>query len=496
MPRRNITILLVALALSWLCYQRATRNRYASTLGEAMNIIETSYINDVEPRVLFEGAMDGMISKLDPYSGYTSPEEYSQFQQQLEGEFVGIGIVVDHDTENGRLLVAESLIGKPAYMAGIRQGDAIIAIDGTETRSIDLRDAISMIRGQAGTSVKLRILKNAAGEPIDYTLDRATIPLETVLGDARDSTGKWVYRLANHPRIGYIRIFDNFGERTADEFAAALASYRQPDQEIDGLILDLRYNRGGLLEAARDVCDMLLDKGTIVTTRGRHDVLVKEYDAQPGVDLPNQIPIVVLVDRLSASASEIVAAALQDNQRAVVAGQRTWGKGTVQHVITLEGGKSALRLTIGSYHRPSGKEIHKWKGAQDSDDWGVRPDVGLESLVSNHTSELLILTRRKRDYLRWEDLATPPGGSKLAPGESATSPPPSTTSPPPSTTSPPPSTTSPQSPTTAPPPTPIADSDDAPAPAALDTQAAAAAKQDPTTIDPQLRTALNYLQKQ
>ena len=320
MPRRNITIILLALSISWLCYQRASRNRYAQSLAEAMNIVQASYVHEVEPRVLFEGAMDGMIGKLDPYSGYTSPEEFNQFQQQLEGEFVGIGIVVDHDTENGRLSVAESLIGKPAYMAGIRQGDAIIAIDDKETRSINLRDAVGMIRGKAGTSVKLRVLKGSEGDPIDYTLDRATIPLETVLGDARDSTGKWVYRLANHPRIGYIRIFDNFGERTTDEFRTALASYRQPGQNIDGLILDLRYNRGGLLEAARDICDMFLDKGTIVTTRGRNNRLVKEYAAEPGTELPADVPLVVLVDRLSASASEIVAAALQDNDRAVIAG--------------------------------------------------------------------------------------------------------------------------------------------------------------------------------
>jgi len=474
-PRRNITILIFAIAISWLCYQRASRNRYAQSLADAMNIVETSYINDVEPRVLFEGAMDGMIGKLDPYSGYTSPEEFNQFQQQLEGEFVGIGIVVDHDTEHGRLGVAESLIGKPAYMAGIRQGDAIIAIDDKETRSINLRDAVGMIRGKAGTSVKLRVLKGGEGEPIEYVLDRATIPLETVLGDARDSTGKWVYRLASHPRIGYIRIFDNFGERTTDEFSAALASYRQPGQQIDGLILDLRYNRGGLLEAARDICDMLLDKGTIVTTRGRHQRLVREYVATPGTELPPDIPLVVLVDRLSASASEIVAAALQDNDRGVIAGQRTWGKGTVQNVINLEGGKSAIRLTIGSYHRPSGKEIHKWKGAKDSDDWGVRPDPGLESLISNQTNELIILARRRRDYIRWDELTTPLAGSKLAPGDSPADPPSSSTSPP----------------------IPVADSDDAPPSptTSLDTQAATAARQDPVTVDPQLNTAVNYLSK-
>src|SRR5438309_9320725 len=133
MPRRNIIILLLVAIASWLCYQRASRNRYAATLAEAMNIVTTSYISDVEPRVLFEGAMDGMVGKLDPYSGYTSPEEYNQFQQQLEGEFVGVGIVVDHDTENGRLLVAEVLIGMTAYMAGFLLDVAFFALDSTYT---------------------------------------------------------------------------------------------------------------------------------------------------------------------------------------------------------------------------------------------------------------------------------------------------------------------------------------------------------------------------
>src|SRR4051794_7807709 len=136
MPRRNLFILLLVAALSWLCYSRASRNRYAATLTEAMNIVTTNYVSDVEPRVLFEGAMDGMVGKLDPYSGYTSPEEYNQFQQQLEGEFTGIGIVVDQDAERGRLNVAEALIGKPAYLAGIRAGDAIVAIDGKETKDM------------------------------------------------------------------------------------------------------------------------------------------------------------------------------------------------------------------------------------------------------------------------------------------------------------------------------------------------------------------------
>ena len=245
-----------------------------------------------------------------------------------------------------------------------------------------------------------------------------------------------------------------------------------PTQQIDGLILDLRYNRGGLLEAARDVCDMLLDKGD-----DRHDsrpaqqLLVKEYEAEPGVELPAGVPIVVLVDRLSASASEIVAAALQDNHRAVVAGQRTWGKGTVQNVIKLEGGKSAIRLTVGSYHRPSGKEIHKWKGAKDSDDWGVRPDAGLESLLTNQQNELIILARRKRDFLPWDD--------SLA---QAIDPPPDVAA----------NSDSP-SPTAPPIPEPEAETAANKKTTTAESELPAAATKDPATIDPQLRTAIEYL---
>jgi carboxyl-terminal processing protease len=461
MPRRNLTFLLIVAVVSWLCYQRATRNRYAATLTEAMNVVSANYISDVEPRVLFEGAMDGMIGKLDPYSGYTSPDEYNQFQQQLEGEFVGIGIVVDQDAENGRLNVAEALIGKPAYLAGIRAGDSIVAIDNKKTDGLPLREAVAMIRGKEGTTVTLSVLRAGGDQPVDYELKRETIPLETVLGDARSTDGKWIYRLANHPRIGYIRIFDNFGERTAAEFRAALASFRQPGQQIDGLILDLRYNRGGLLEAAQEVCDMLLDHGTIVTTRGRHDRLIKQYVARPGTELPPEVPVVVLVDRLSASASEIVAAALQDNHRAAIAGQRSWGKGTVQNVIRLEGGRSAIRLTVGSYHRPSGHEIHKWKDAKESDDWGVRPDAGLEVLLTNQQNELIIQARGKRDFLSWEELGG--GADRTGPTDQ--------------------------------PEEPAADQSTDKT-TAFKSDATAAARKDPATIDPQLRKAIEYLQQQ
>jgi len=482
MPRRNFIVLLVAVLASLLCYQRAARNRYAATLTEAMNIVTASYIHDVEPRVLFEGAMDGMIGKLDPYSAYTSPEEFYQFQQQMEGEFTGVGIVVDPDEKNGRLMVLDALIGKPAYLAGIRAGDIILAIDGQDTKDVPIRDAIRLIRGEPASKVKLRIQHAGRAEPAEYTLERATIPLETVLGDGRGPDGKWIFRLANHPRIGFIRIFDNFGERTADEFRAALATFRRPGQQIDGLILDLRYNRGGLLPAAKDVCDMLLDNGLIVTTRGRNGALLDDMEATPGTELPLDVPIVVLVDRLSASASEIVAACLQDHHRAAIAGQRTWGKGTVQNVVKLEGGRSAIRLTIGTYRRPSGEEIHKWKDAKESDQWGVRPDSGLEALLTNHQNDLVVLTRRRRDLTPWSELA------KAAESAVALNQPDEK----------PPADVSPaESPSDPPAPVPEADDNEqTPEQTSLEAEAAQAAKRDPATVDPQLRKALEHLDEQ
>jgi carboxyl-terminal processing protease len=415
MPRRHLSVLVVVAVVSWACYLRAVRNRYAATLAEAMHLIQTHYVQEVEPRALFEGAMRGMVGTLDSYSHYSPPDEFDHFQQQMEGELVGVGIVVQWDDAAGQLKVVEALIGKPAYQAGIRAGDAIVRIDGVRIDATQRQSAVQRIRGQPGTTVRLGVLHPGQTEETEYALQRTTIPLSTVLGDVRREDGTWVYRLADHPRLGYIRIFDRFGERTAEEFRAALASFRRPGEAIDGLILDLRYNPGGLLEAATEICDMLLSRGLIVTTCGRNGVVLERYEAQPGVELPEHVPLVVLVDRLSASASEIVAAALQDNGRAVVVGQRTWGKGTVQNVLKLEGGRSALRLTVGSYRRPSGKEIHKWKHARDEEDWGVRPDPGCEVLLTNRQYERILEARRQRDLLTWSDVraSSPPAAASL-----------------------------------------------------------------------------------
>ena len=248
------------------------------------------------------------------------------------------------------------------------------------------------------------------------------------------------------------------------------------------MIIDLRGNAGGLLSSAVETCDAFLDRGAIVSTRGRDNVELSRFNASLGTDLPDDVPIVVLIDKYSASASEIVAACLQDHERAIVVGQRSWGKGTVQNIRPLEGGRSALRLTIGSYWRPSGQDIHKWKDAKDSDAWGVRPDAGQEVNPTNQQYETLILARRRRDVTSYEDLlaakAEPASPEPAAPVPAPESEPPA----PPSESSPPV-------------PTPEPESEQPPATKA-EHEAANNALKDPATIDPQLQQAIQRLEEE
>ncbi|MDX1946474.1 MAG: S41 family peptidase [Pirellulaceae bacterium] len=396
MPRRNLIILFVASVLSLVCYQRAARNRFVDTLAEAMNYVRTDYVDEVEPRVLFEGAMQGMMNQLDMYSGYTPPAEYVRFKETMDGELTGIGIEIEPDLKTNEIIVLMPRRGSPAAEAGIKPRDVIVAVGDTKTADVPMDEAIGLIKGTAGTKVKLTLRRPGEPQPLVVEVPRARIAMESVLGDARREDGTWIYRLVSHPRIGYIRI-TNFTERTAADLKAALETYRQPGQEIDGLILDVRGDEGGLLTAAEQTCDLFLDSGLIVSTRGRGGVLREATRATPGTAVDPKLPMVVLVDRESASASEIVAACLQDHHRAAIVGQRTWGKGTVQNLLELEGGKSALRLTIASYWRPSGKDIHKRRNAKETDDWGVRPDDGLELVLTGEQHAQYVKGRRERD---------------------------------------------------------------------------------------------------
>ncbi len=396
MPFRNTLTIVIVSVLSLVCYQKATHNRYASTVSHAMEIIENNYVEEVASRELFEHAMQGMVHELDEYSDYIGPEYYQQFQQAMDQEFVGIGVEVEGPPAVEELRVVSPVYGSPAFRAGMRAGDVILEIDGVSTKTIDINAAVKRMKGLPGTRVTLLIRHVGEEQPIRLVVQRELIHTKSVLGDTIRKDGQWNYFLASEPRIGYVRV-TTFGEQTASELREVL---QFKDHPLDALILDLRGNVGGLLEAAVETCDMFIDEGVIVSTRGRHADDERIYSATAdGTILDPAITMVVLADRYSASASEIVAACLKDHHRAVVVGQRTWGKGTVQNVIPLERGTSAIKLTTASYWCPSGKNIHRSRNATEEDDWGVRPSTGMEVVLTDEQCRALYEWRRARDVL-------------------------------------------------------------------------------------------------
>ncbi len=383
-----------------VCYQTASRNHYGGLLASAIGEIDDKFVREVDERDLFEGAMKGMVQKLDPYSGYISPKELAAFDEELGQEFGGIGIVVEVNRVTKRLTVLSPLPDTPAYAAGMRAGDQILAIDGKNTEGFQIFDAVDLMRGEPGSKLIVTVLHAGDDETIDMELERAIIPVASVLGDVRNPDGTWQFQLESHPEIGYVRLA-SFGEKTAEELRVTLQELRP---NIKGLILDLRGNGGGLLNSAVEICDQFVEKGKkIVSIRGRDPAQWEDYLATTeGTTIDADLPIVVMIDGYSASAAEIMAACLQDHGRVKVVGSRSWGKGTVQTVMHFEGGRSRLKLTVATYWRPSGKNIHRHVDATPEEAWGVSPDEGYIVDVDDETLAKIITLRRERDKVNIE----------------------------------------------------------------------------------------------
>lgn len=399
MPRGNAFILFLVATTSLACYFQAPQSREARTLVEAMQLIQENYVKPVEKHRLFENAMKGLVGELDPYSQYIGAESYRRFQESLDQEFDGIGILVEGPPVVARLRVVRPLPDTPAHRAGVQDGDVILEIDGHDTEDMTAEDAVPLMRGKRGSEVHLLLERAGEEKPLEFSIRRDVIQTESVLGDTRGADGKWNFFLADHPQIGYIRVI-SFGERTAAELADALKFEPHP---VSAVVLDLRDNPGGLLESAVTICDLFLDQGTIVRTQGRDGVLLRDFQATPGTILPASVPVVMLVNRFSASASEIVAGCLQDHERVTIVGQRTYGKGSVQNVIPLEGSQSALKLTTATYWRPSGHNIHRHARRYeegDEEEWGVRPNDGLALTITEEDERKVVLARRQRDSKR------------------------------------------------------------------------------------------------
>jgi carboxyl-terminal processing protease len=396
MPRRNLLVLLTVTLVALLCYPRVQKNRYARVLADAMATIESRYVEPIDGSSLFEGAMDGMMDRLDGNSAFIAAADLPEFDKIVDQEYVGVGIVVALEPRAKQLTVLSLLAGMPAYQAGIRAGDKILRIDETSTRGMSLADAVNLLYGQPGEPVTLTVTHEGEETPVQVTIVREKIQVPTVVGDVRNADGSWDFFLPGRDRIGYVRV-RSFTDTTAGELAEALR--RLSDGGMRGLVLDLRDDPGGYLDAAVDVCDSLIDSGVIVTTRRRDGRLGKPYTAS-GTGQYTDFPIAVLVNENTASAAEIVAACLQDHRRAAVVGQRTYGKGTVQEVLRLEEGCGAMKLTVASYWRPSGKNIQRPRDADQQAAWGVSPDEGYKVSLGNDEQSRWRAWRARRDVLQ------------------------------------------------------------------------------------------------
>ena len=310
-------------------------------MEEAMRQVERSYVVPVKPDQLVDGALKGMLNKLDPHSDYMDQREYRELVQTTTGQFGGIGIEIS--VEEGVPQVISAIEGTPAASAGIEPGDRIVKADDQPIVGMDIGEVVRKLRGAPGSHVVLTIAR--ANRPsFEVPITRAIIHVDSVKASLKPG------------RVGYVRI-STFDENTATELSNAIARMRrEAGGNFSGFILDLRNDAGGLLDAAVEVAGDFLDRGTVVTTRGREADENRVYDATPNGDLIRGTPMVVLINGASASASEIVAGALQDNRRATVVGTRSFGKGSVQSIIPLEG-HGALRLTTALYYTPSGRSI-------------------------------------------------------------------------------------------------------------------------------------------
>jgi len=333
----------------------------ARVFAEVMQRIKQGYVDPVDDQALIEAAIRGMVADLDPHSAFLDDEEYREVRISTAGKYSGIGVEVG--VEGDRIVVVAPLDGGPAQRAGIRAGDAIFSVDGLAVGPGDLADTVARLRGPSGTPVRLGIRRPGQSDPLSLELVRGQVEMHSVVAELKPA--------ATGDAYPYVRI-SLFNEGTGRELRAALSRLRPAGgAAFPGLVLDLRNNPGGVLEAAGEVADIFLDSGLIVSADGRMSDARFSIEATPG-DVLGGAPIAVLVNHGSASASEIVAGALQDHGRATIVGESTYGKGSVQTIMPLSDGR-ALKLTTSHYYTPSGKSIH---------DRGVRPDLIVPDALS------------------------------------------------------------------------------------------------------------------
>ena len=363
---RPITIIFVFLisliASSFLSASNKDLYQKLDVFGDVFDIIKKNYVEDVNDKDVIEYAINGMLQSLDPHSGYMNTEIYVEMQEETRGEFGGLGIEVT--MENGYVKVISPIDDTPAAKAGIRPGDYITHIDDTGVLGLSLQDAVEMLRGPVGSNIIITIVRIGEEDPIDVEIKRAIITVRAV-------------RFNREGDVGYIRLI-SFSEQADKGIKNAVQSLTNEigESNLVGFILDLRSNPGGLLYQSAKVTDNFLDTGEIVSIKGRNKKDISRFSASRG-DITDGKPIIVLINQGSASASEIVAGALQDHKRAIILGEQSYGKGSVQTIFPLKD-SSAIKMTTALYFTPSGDSIHEI---------GITPDIEVEFIYEDENQE-------------------------------------------------------------------------------------------------------------
>lgn len=354
------------------------QDRYADlqNFSKILNLVQQYYVEEVDTKKLVTGAIKGMLKELDPHTNYMAPEIFKDFESETAGEFGGIGIEIS--IQNGVLTIISPIEDTPAWNAGIKPGDKIVAIDQQSTKGFTLVEASALLKGKRGSKIVLSVIRDGTEKPLDIAIVRGIVKIKSI-------------KTANL-EDGYIYVkVTSFIENTSSDLEKALKNYKEKNGgKIEGILIDLRRNPGGLLDQAIRVSDMFLKEGVIVSTIGR-DQKNKEVNSATKKALYPDVPIVILINEFSASASEIVAGALQDNKRAVVVGERSFGKGSVQSVIRLGDG-SGLKLTVARYYTPNGTSIQSE---------GIHPDVEIEEV----DAEMFAKAVNKSKGIREKDIS-------------------------------------------------------------------------------------------
>ena len=350
---RLIVLILFPFFISQNGYGQNSENLYQKIdlFGEVLETIKEEYVEEVDQVEIMDAAINGILQSLDPYSAYMSPKVYNNMQTETKGKFGGLGIEVG--MEGGVIKVISPIDGTPAYDAGIKAGDFIIKIDGEQVQGKTLMEAVNLMRGLPGTTIELTIIRKGLKKSKNFTIKRDIIEIKSVVSEIIDKS------------IGYLRL-SSFNENSSNQLKNKISDFEKKNN-LNGYILDLRNNPGGLLSQAINVSDFFLNDGEIVSTKGRHENENQKFFAKKGDKIKGK-PLIVLINYGSASASEIVAGALQDQKRAILLGETTYGKGSVQSIIPLKN-NGAIRLTISKYYLPSGKSISEV---------GIVPDIKVE----------------------------------------------------------------------------------------------------------------------